>query len=505
MFDIHKVYQVHRHYSKLSLRYFLDAVVINSSPKPMRWGAVRESWQDDLINRKIGPFEALAFPERCYKGSDGQLRYTPEGTPSPWSFADFCPRGHDKTSLEGRLASWLLFASRRKIHGYILAADRDQGALVLQAMQDEASLNEWLACDLKFTRNKVSGPGGDIEIVPADAASAFGFRGNFYVADEWANWSSTAKARELWSAVYSGTEKMNPRILGIVSNAGRNFTWQREFYDKILSDPDFVHTSLDGPKASWMPPERIARLMANMPPAEARRLFLNKWIDPGEDYDFLSAAEIAACRDVSLGYRLRRKPLVTNHVASIDYGPKRDRTVCCIGHQDAAGVTIIDRFDTMQGSPENPVPTTAVRDWIIDIQKGFTPREYVVDSYGLSGVLEWMQSQHLPYKEFTARGGTGNFELAQTLRAAVASANVRWYPGCGKLDDDTLESELSQIIVKKMSYGFRIDHESNKHDDRAVALGMLLCRTPEYPWAPEVKAVPVKPLVLGEREEPARR
>ena len=479
--SVDRLYEIMLHLSTRSLGFFLDHVCINSSPKPNRWGAIRDRWQTDLINKKIPIFEALAFPERVYNG--------------PWSAATLLARGHDKTSLEGRLATWLLLASRRQIHGYILAADKDQGRLVLQSMIDESRLNPWYAPQLTFTKDTAAGPGGSFEVIPADAGSAFGLRANCIIVDELTSWRKP-RAREVWDAVISGSEKISPRIVSVLSNSGTYPGWQYDVVEAIKKNKDYVYTSIPGHSASWMSKERVAELRKMLPESEARRVYDNVWIPAGADNDYLREEEIAACRDASLHYRLRRKPLVANHVASIDYGPKRDRTVMCVGHQDESGRTIIDRMDVLQGSPEAPVHTDRVWGWVTDVYGGFKPLEYVVDPSGMNGVIEKMTASGLPVREFTPRGGAGNFEIAQALRASIASQNVRWYPGCGKLGDSDLESELAHIITKMMPYGFRIDHRHGQHDDRAVALGMLLCRASEYPWALETRGTKVTPLVL---------
>jgi hypothetical protein len=68
-----------------------------------------------------------------------------------------------------------------------------------------------------------------------------------------------------------------------------------------------------------------------------------------------------------------------------------------------------------------------------------------------------------------------------TLRSLITGGAVQWYPGCGRIEvADTLETELSRLVTKKKDYGFRIDHETSQHDDRAVALGMLLVRINEH-------------------------
>jgi hypothetical protein len=103
--------------------------------------------------------------------------------------------------------------------------------------------------------------------------------------------------------------------------------------------------------------------------------------------------------------------------------------------------------------------------------------EWVVDPYQMLFLIEALRRQGLNVFEYAARGGAGNFEIAQALRSYVASGLLRWYPGCG-LD---LADELCNLVCKRMSYGFRIDHTATRHDDQAVALGQFLVRSSEYP------------------------
>ncbi len=101
--------------------------------------------------------------------------------------------------------------------------------------------------------------------------------------------------------------------------------------------------------ASWLDKDAIAKDALMLPPSEARRLFGNEWIDPAADCDYLRRDEVDACRDLGdhlkIRNRLFREIGVTNYVASIDYAPRKDRTVFLIGHEDGTGRFVIDRMD----------------------------------------------------------------------------------------------------------------------------------------------------------------
>lgn len=493
--------------SRASLLYYLEHVFINSSPEPQRFGLVAEPWQRELIAPKVPAFEFLAGLNPGYWSKDSGG--------GPLSFFTVLPRGHDKSSLEGRLLSWLLIASRKPISGYILAADADQGALILEAMHDEAKLNPWLGEQLEFSRRAVVGPSGSVKVIPADAHSSFGQRGNIYVYDEITNWPD--RGYEMWKAVTSGREKIPGSLHVILTNAGLLDSWQYEEFMRAQDDPDYVVFSREGQLASWMVAERVDKLKKRLPPSEAERVFDNKWIDAATEHDYLRRTELDACvrlsTDLGLTIQMRRELEVSNYVAGVDYGAKRDRTALCLLHVDDRKRCRVDKLDVWQGSPENPVDVRRVEEWIANVRRDFRPTLFVLDPSNLESTCQWMEREHYPLERFNPRGGAGNYDLAQHLRSLVVNQQLLWYPTAGNLTVskygrevvETLVDELAGLRVKKMPYGYRFDHENQKHDDRAVAIGMAALRAYEFvqhtPVAPvKVKWEPVAPVDLYRRE-----
>lgn len=453
--------------SRRSVRDYMGAVLINAGTGPKRFGDAADPWQLDLLKPKLRAIEALAGHRNDYTG--------------PWSFMSILARGHDKSSLEGRICTWLLLASKRPIHGYILAADRDQGRLILQAMQDEYNLNAWLHGQITFTKNVVTGPGGFVEVLPCDAASSYGLRGNLYIADEFTHW----KREKEWTAMISGREKVDPSLLIVLSNAGLLGTWQHDVRTRVEHDDDWVLFERRGQLATWMNRERIEKMRLLLPPSEGRRLYDNVWIDPVEDLDYLRREEVEACAELGRRLGLRgltfRSPVVSNYVGSLDYGPRKDRTVFTILHEDADRRVIVDRMDVWQGSGDNPVSIRRVEDHLRDLHRTFRPKTWVVDEYQMAGTIEALTSEGIPVERFAARGGQANYEAAQWLRQRIVNRTIAWYDGCGAIGKETLVDELAGLRVKRMSYGYRFDHENQKHDDRAVALCMAGLRSADYP------------------------
>lgn len=501
-------------YAKRGLLYYLNSVVINCAPDPKPFGEVAEAWQRQLLAPKIPAFEFLAGMNPNYWLKD---RETGNG---PLSFMDILPRGHDKSSLEGRLLSWLLIASKRHIDAYILAADADQGQLILDAMEVEARLNPWLGEKLHFNKTKrmVTGPMGTVKVIPADSKSAWGLRGNLYICDEITNWPE--RGIKMWEAVLSGREKVPGTLVMLLSNAGLLGSWQHDVRMKVEHHPDWVLFEREGQLASWMSPTRVAELKLVMPPSEAERVFDNRWIDPATEFDYLRRREIEACvqraRDRGLLIQMRRVPTLNNYVASIDYGAKRDRTALCILHINAQRECIVDRLDVWQGSPEQPVGIPQVEQWIKDARRNFNPTLFVLDPSNLEGTCQWMERNQFPLERFAPRGGQANFELAMHLRSIIANEQLLWYPTAGDLivekygrtSTETFADELAALRVKRMPYGYRFDHEAQKHDDRAVAVGMASLRAYQFLHG---ESVPFRKLTLpgpseipGYTREPTR-
>lgn len=440
------------------LGYFLNSIVVPAPPEPAPFGLIAEPWQHESLGPKIPAIEHLAGLSKEYAG--------------PLRFMDILSRGHNKSSKEAWLSVWLALASRRIIHGYILAADRDQGRLIVQAAEDLLGLNDWLRGAVTIHKDTITGPGGSVSVLPCDAASSMGLRGNFYIADEITHW----KRQKEWNALVSGLRKIRPTVFCVLSNAGSLGSWQHEAFETAGADPEWCVFYRPGVLASWLDRAGLDRDRRLLPPSEAARLIDNEWIDPAAEHDYLRRSELLVCEaggeSRGLRYRLRREYGVSNYVAAIDYGPRRDRTALVVLHCAPDGPVVVDRLDVWQGTPESPVQIQAVEAWVKDVQKGFCPLAWVIDPYQMESTIQWMGREGLPVEPFKSRAGQGNFELAQLLRALVVDRKLLWYPGAGQLGSETLVDELAALRVKRMSYGYRFDHETQKHDDRAVAIAM---------------------------------
>ena len=466
---IEKQYELNDRFSRQSLQHYLQQVVIASDPEPKRFGEIAEEWQRrDIIAPKVKAMHWLAGIDKTYTG--------------PTKFLDILPRGHDKSSLEGRLMTWLLCYSTVPISGYLIACDAKQAGLILDAMLAEAKLNPWIHRKLKFIKNTVTGPAGTIEALPADDKGSYGLRGNVFIFDEFTHWPND----RMWSAVMSGAHKRYRSLSIVISNAGLLDTWQDEVRKTAKHDPDWhvfeapEHTTL----ASWLTKEKVDQSRRVLIPSEAARVLDNVWIDPVSEADYLRRYEIQQCCDKQRERSTRYDPNYT-YLLSWDYGRVNDRSVGVVGHLDEQGTVVIDAMDVFAGNHNRPITIDQVEKWIEEMVEFYNVERLIFDPYQMEGTIQKWDGRKRVTRH-TGRQGASNMEIAMILRERIVNKRIVWYPGCGDLlvEDgrtETLEQELAALRVKRTSYGFRFDHDNNKHDDRAVALGMLALYASEHP------------------------
>ena len=444
--------------SSTSCFRYLNHVIIDSRPDPTPFRVIAEPWQWALVNQLLPAIEHVANIRPEYAGSR--------------NFWLTLPKGHDKSSLIARLINWALAFNTRSFTGYVAAADKEQAALLAKAMMDESRLNPWLSKRMDFKNWKVHGiNGSSVEILAADAASSHGIRGDLLIVDELTHWHKP----DLWNALLSGREKRPGSVLIVITNAGLKYTWQHDALETFKTSPRWFVYEAPGKLASWMDSAAMDDLRRTVPPQLARRLFDNEWVDPADGCNFLTRQEVEQCISPDILPHTQGSP-EHGYIAAIDYGPVRDRTVCTLIHRTEDDNIFVDRMDIMQGSRENPVKIEAVERWIDDMRKNFELCSVVVDPYQMESTFQRYNGL-VPMKKFEARGGKSNYEMAQTLRALVVNHRLHWFPDCGTImmpsgAPHTLVDEFSELITKSMSYGFRMDHLPNRHDDRAVSLGM---------------------------------
>ena len=405
------------------------------------------------------------------------------------------PRGHSKTSDMAVQIAWILLAARTPVNGVAAAADREQAALLLRAIQNLKHVNPTLCGDLTFIDGAVRNrrTGSRLDLISSDVGSSYGILPDFVICDELSHWPGP----ELWYSLLSSAAKKPNCVLVVLTNAGVGRGWAWDVRENASRSPDWYFSSLDRPMAPWITEQSLAEQKAMLPPSVYERLWLNRW--QHSDGEFVSLAEAEACIDPQLLRANSGQPGV-QYIAAIDYAEKHDFTVGVICHHDGQRI-VVDRMDVVRPSALRPTPTAWVEAWIELAAAHFRQIRFVIDEYQLISTFQKYESCYL-MKRFQFLGGQGNHGLAITLRQLILQRQVAWYPGCGSytldsealwnpdnssgnvVEGDDLTTELSSLLLRQSHSGrVRIDHKSDgiHHDDRSFALGAACLELVEMP------------------------
>ena len=477
--SIREAFRLALHHSAQGLMGYLHHVAIDSRPEPMSYRLIAEDWQWFLMEQIAPAIEAVCGLRKDYSG--------------PRRFLFVLGRGHDKTSCIGRILNWALGFAKRKVSCIAAAGDRDQASRLADFMKTESGLNPWLNELVDHHNYIVRGQrDSKLQIISADANSSFGDKSDIVICDELTHWPN----EDLWSALYSGSEKRPDSVYIIITNAGLLGSWQHELMLMARRKPeDWFVFEAPGPISKYMDPKRTEELAASLPKGVADRVIRNKWLDPAEGAGYLTRQEAQIMFDLGEEFGLMYQGSGTasyEYVASIDYGSTKDRTVLTVGHLEDRTSKLgvhkdcahVDRMDVWQGSATNRVKIDDVNAWIEDIEQKFHHPLFVVDPHQMEGTIQKYEAAGYRLERFEPRGGKSNYELAISLHNHLTQKKLAAYPDCGTIlipqkgiaianKAHTVVDELAELVLKITTYGFRFDHESSKHDDRAVGLGML--------------------------------
>ncbi|HJZ55724.1 MAG TPA: hypothetical protein VKE74_12220, partial [Gemmataceae bacterium] len=494
---------------------YLSWVVVDSQPDPLAFALAAESWQWDRERVVSEAIEQLARFSRNYRG--------------PKRFWRGYAKGHDKTTGVARRVNFLLKYARRPLAIYVCAGDREQAGLVSLAMRRELDRNPWLADGIELSAYGASGASGsELTILATDAATGQGIFPDYLIADEVTHWKHEA-GRAFWDSMMSSVNKRPHCILEVCTNAGHKGSWQWGLRNFAAGSSrwHFYEQPVRTQLASWMDAKSIADDRLGMDPGEARRLFDNEWIDPGEESGYLSLAEAEGCVDRSLQEKTRGESGVL-YYAIVDYGGVDDRCALAVLHAvPGTDRAVIDRLDCWQGShanriqinvPDGDPHARCVENWVEDTRRRFPLAALVVDPHQLEGLAIKSERKGIRVIRFEYLAGKNNYRMAQLLRTMVQSKKLTWSPDAGRLsgaEDDTFAKELAMLVKVSTSYGYRFDHTSGRHDDRAAAVGMglihAMAECPPIHTVPQFVDVPRPPSPLlgggygGERTDWASR
>jgi len=245
----------------------------------------------------------------------------------------------------------------------------------------------------------------------------------------------------------------------VLSTAGDPAHFSRKILDHALTSPLWRVHEVPGP-TPWMSGDRLAEQKARLLPSTFARLFMNEWT-ASEDR-LASPEELAEC--VTLDGPLEPDK-AHRYLIAIDLGLKRDRTVAAVAHREARGV-VLDRMEAWQGSRLRPVSLESVEEWVIEASRRYNRARVIADPWQSVGMLQRLRSKGVRCEEFA-------FTAVSVGRLAAALFNAVRDRALALPPDEELLDELAHVRLRESSPGvFRLDHDSGRHDDRAVALAL---------------------------------
>lgn len=392
--------------------------------------------------------------------ADARAALDPEGPPyAYWTR----PRGGSKTEDLAAVEVSALLAEDSATRSYWCAADQGQGQLAIDSIAGFAKRTPTIGAQLEIQTRRVTAlaTGARLDVLAADAPGAWGLRPRRVAVDELANWSPSLSPERLWEAVSSAVAKSDDARLTVATTAGDPTHFAAKVLEAAKTSPLWRVSETPGP-APWTDPDRLAEQKARLPDAVFRQLFLNEWTAAEGSFLDPAVIEAAFVRD---GPALKRDE---RHVyaAALDLGSVNDRSVFAIGHRQGDAV-VLDRLEVWQGSRANPVDFTAVEDSIVEAHGRFGFRMLADPWQGLQ-LMQRLRARGVHATEY-AFSQASKQRLAATLLHSLNAGNLRLYEAEG-LRDELLGLRLCQ----SKSGAWSFDHARGGHDDRAVALALML-------------------------------
>jgi phage terminase large subunit-like protein len=404
-------------------------------------------------------------------------------------------RGRSKTSdLGGMAIAVMLEQLPPASRCYALAADRDQGRLLVESIAGYVRRTAGLgdALDVGAYRVTARRSGTTLDVLAADAPGAYGLRPSFLIVDELAQWATTPAPRQLWEAVTTAMAKIAGARMVVLTSAGDPAHWSYKVLEHARSDELWRTHEVPGPPP-WIDGKRLAEQRRRLPESSYARLFLNQWT-AAEDR-LVNPDDLAAC--VSLPGPLDARPGV-RYVVGVDLGLKNDRTVVSVVHgeeapdlpEDApARRVVLDRQIVFAGARARPVSLGAVEEAIAEACRTYAGAKVVADPWQAVGLCQRLRARDITVAEFTF-SATSVGRLASTLHLLLRDRLL------ALPDDPELLDELANVRLRETSPGvLRMDHDAGRHDDRAISLALAAQEMLARPdagvgsdWAPAVLA-----------------
>lgn len=451
---------------------FRSALLIDTDGGPRPLGECIDPWQAE-------DFTALDSGwQRAAVGASAEANYQ-----RGWLER---PRGHAKTLDLAIMATWALFASRRRLSGIGAAGDQDQARLLRDAVGRLLYVNPWLSKLVEVQTYSATNTrtGSTLEIISSDAPTSYGLTPDFVIADEVVHW----KKRDLWDSILSSAAKRGTCMFVVITNAGLSDDWQWTTREAVRADSSWYFSRLDGPVASWITPDRLAEQERLLPGIAYRRLWLNEWTSGGGDA--LTPEDIAAAFVPNLQPQSRAQPDF-EYVAGVDAGVSRDASALCIlgvrRRHDGHGTIRLAATRVWRPSKGRKVDLGEVETALVDAHARFNLRTINYDPWELRYLASRLQAgglgrmthagdrrSGLPLVEVPPTG-TNLQRMASALLEAFNDHRLELY------DDADLSRDLTRFRVEERANGFRLvsPRDEHGHGDLGTAFSLAMLAASE--------------------------
>jgi phage terminase large subunit-like protein len=349
---------------------------------------------------------------------------------------------------------------------YGIAADRDQARLLVDAVAGFVARTPELRGALDVDAYAATTRAGTrLEVLAADVAGSWGLLPAFLIVDELAQWLTTTAPRALWEAVTSALTKVPGARMVVLTSAGDPAHWSHKILQHAKRDPLWRVHEVAGPPP-WIDPKRLAEQKRRLPASVYARLFLNVWT-ASEDR-LTSLGDLRACVTLDGPQEPQRG---ARYEIGLDLGLKHDRSVAAVAHGERDGTetrVVLDRMAVWAGTPAKPVDLGEVETWLLEASRRYNRAHVVADPWQSIGLCQRLGSSGVTVTEFPfSQQSVGR--LAVTLHTTIRDHHLALY------DDGDLIDELSNVRLRETSPGvLRMDHDADKHDDRAIALALAV-------------------------------
>jgi len=398
------------------------------------------------------------------------------------------PRGASKTT---DLAGVALVAMLEQLPSGSLAiavaADRDQARLLLAELAGFIRRTPGLSAlfTVETWSITVNASGARLVAIAADGPSAFGLRPHLTIADEIAQWPSTPGARQVWEAIISAVPKVATGRLVLLTTAGAPEHWSYRVREQARTSARWRLHEVPGP-CPWVSAADLEEQRALLTDSQYARLHLNRWTAGEDRLTTMDAIRECVTLDGPLDPVAGRR-----YVIALDVGLVKDRTAATVAHLEARGTdpagpqrVVMDRMAVWQGSRAQPVVLDEVEAWLALTSEEYNRAPLVYDPHQAAHLTQRLQARGLRTIAF-------NFTAQSVGRLAQRLYGLFRDRALALPDDAELLVELASIRLRETSPGvFRIDHDADKNDDRAISLAMaaehLLSKAPSLPigeWA----------------------